>query len=346
MVSIYNKLSTEPTANRCHVNETKQKNFTSGIQLKSFSLLFFWKFENVQIIGEILSILKSHEIEQNFLAKPSEFKSTNVQLAANNYSFTTIANRRWSNIFSLSPRNHGNLDYVSNSHTNTSSTDNSNNNLTSSSASSRETAIHNASVSHDDATPTEIGAISVALPAMLCGFTFARNIEVIASEPKNSVDDNAEQRLATAINIGIEMCFHLTPSLWCSRQWHNSLLDTNSFSTSEIISTNPYTNPQLSWSKHDVRPCLPKLNLNHEKRHFSSQYCECSLGHSRVFTYWNFRQIYSPQIRARYTFAGASKLLYFVRVINYRVFFPRKSGENFRVADLNKAFPFKIFLGL
>lgn len=153
---------------------------------------------------------------QTILAKPvvgtKEFKSTNVQLTANNYSLTTIANRRWSNIFSLSPRHHGrpNLDFVSNSHTNTSSTDNSNNNLTSSSASSHETAIHPAMALHDEATITGIGAISAALPALLCGFSCNNVIvnapsgQAMAGESKISVDDNAEQRIAAA-NIGRPM---------------------------------------------------------------------------------------------------------------------------------------------
>lgn len=150
----------------------------------------------------------------NFLAKPSgptEFKSTNVKLTANNYSLTTVANRRWSNIFSLSPR-HGrpNVDYVSNSHTNTSSTDNSNNNLTTSSTSSYETAIHRATVLHEEATRTGIGTISAALPAMLCGLPCnnvklnTQNTQAMANDTKHLVDDNVEQRIATA-NIGTEI---------------------------------------------------------------------------------------------------------------------------------------------
>lgn len=148
-----------------------------------------------------------------------EFKSTNVQLTANNYSLTTIANRRWSNIFSLSPRRHGrsNLDYV-NSHTNTSSTDNSNNNLTTSSTSSQETAIHNATATHDEASSTEIGAISAALPAMLCGLSCnnvimnTQNVQILANEQKNSVDDNAEHRITVAnIGIRISAVLHASP---------------------------------------------------------------------------------------------------------------------------------------
>lgn len=182
-------------------------------QFNVLSLLFFYKFDYVQ--NQFGSNLKINctifKKNQTILAKPvvgtKEYKSTNVQLTANNYSLTTIANRRWSNIFSLSPRHHGrsNLDLVSNSHTNTSSTDNSNNNLTSSSTSSHETAIHNTTASHDEATSTEVGAISAALPAMLCGFSWNSVIrsQTMAGEPKNSVDDNAEQRIAAA-NIGIK----------------------------------------------------------------------------------------------------------------------------------------------
>lgn len=125
----------------------------------------------------------------------NEFKSTNIKLKAN-YSLATIANRRWSNIFSCSSRHHGrsNSDIA----TNTSSTDNSNNNLTASSASSHETAIHNcASAAHDEATHTEIGAISAALSAMYCGLLITQNTQPI--EQKHDLDDSAEIRNA---NIG------------------------------------------------------------------------------------------------------------------------------------------------
>lgn len=151
----------------------------------------------------MISQIDLHILFNNLLAKnvgAQDFKSTNVKLTTNNYSLTTIANRRWSNMFSLSPRHHGraNSDFVSN--INTSSTENSNNNLSASSASSQETAItiHKAALSsHDDATVTEIGAISAALPTMLCGLTYDNfKPKAHASDQKNSVDDNAEQRIA------------------------------------------------------------------------------------------------------------------------------------------------------
>lgn len=106
-------------------------------------------------------------------------------------------------MFSLSPRHHGRstLDNVSN--TNTSSTDNSNNNL---STSSRDTAIHNVMVGTKQ---TDIGAISAALPVMLCGLTVNNIMPKVqstqANEPKNSVDDNAEQKINVAANLGTEI---------------------------------------------------------------------------------------------------------------------------------------------
>ncbi|CRL08711.1 CLUMA_CG021302, isoform D [Clunio marinus] len=135
-----------------------------------------------------------------------ELKNTNVQLSANDFNFSTLANRRWSNMFFLSPcrrhRRRKNLDIGSNTNT-SSSTENSNNNLmtrSSSSHSSYETTIHNDKLLLcDDMTRTEIGAISAALPAMLCGFSGhnvvcnTHNLQAIAcSDPKNSIDDNAE----------------------------------------------------------------------------------------------------------------------------------------------------------
>lgn len=177
------------------------------IPFKFLFLLFSTSFDLVQIIGEIFSPLKNvHNI--NSLAKPvgrKEFKSTNVQLTAKNYKLTTIANRRWSNMFFLSPRHPGrsNLDIVSNSHTNTSSTDNSNNNLTTASSALNHKATK---ISRDDDTRTEIAAISAALPAVLFGFTCnslmrsTLDIHAAASEKRNSVDDNAERVTA---NIGI-----------------------------------------------------------------------------------------------------------------------------------------------
>lgn len=136
-----------------------------------------------------------------------EFKSTNVKLTANNNSLTTLANRRWSNMFSLSPRRRGrsNLDNVSNP--NTSSTVNSYNNL---STSSRDMAIHKATSAHGEASRTEVGAISVALPVMLCGLTVNNVLQpkaqsTQANEPKNSVDDNAEQRIIMTSNLGTEI---------------------------------------------------------------------------------------------------------------------------------------------
>lgn len=110
-------------------------------------------------------------------------------------------------MFSLSPRHRGrsNPDFVN---TNTSSTENSNNNLTANSTSSHETAIHNTTVSHDKPTCTEI-AISAALPAVMFGLSFAydalsREQNTKTGELKNSVDDNAEQRISFA-NLGIDM---------------------------------------------------------------------------------------------------------------------------------------------
>lgn len=132
----------------------------------------------------------------------NEFKSINIKLKAN-YSLATIANRRWSNIFSCSSRHHGrsNSDIASNNYTNTSSTDNSNNNLTQNSASSHETAIHDCA--HDEATRTEIGAISAALPAMLCGLSYSNSMLKTQNtqpiEQKHDLDDKAEIRNA---NIG------------------------------------------------------------------------------------------------------------------------------------------------
>ena len=48
-------------------------------------------------------------LEDAAAKEPSDnFKSTNVKLIANNLSTTTVVNtRKWSNIFSLSPRQHG-----------------------------------------------------------------------------------------------------------------------------------------------------------------------------------------------------------------------------------------------
>lgn len=110
-------------------------------------------------------------------------------------------------MFSLSPRHRGrsNPDFVN---ANTSSTDISNNNLTASSTSSHETAIHNTTASHDETVCTEIGAISAALPNMLLGLSYihilAKSQNTQAGELKNSVDDNAEQRISFA-NLGIEI---------------------------------------------------------------------------------------------------------------------------------------------
>lgn len=147
-----------------------------------------------------------------FLAIPvvvnkSQIESTKAKLTANNYSLTSKANRRWINMFSLSPRHRGcsNPDFVN---TNTSSTDNSNTNLTASSTSSHETAIHKTTASHDEITCTGIGAISAALPAMMCGLSYNHVLPTSpntqAGELKNSVDDNAEHRISFA-NLGIEM---------------------------------------------------------------------------------------------------------------------------------------------
>lgn len=101
-------------------------------------------------------------------------------------------------MFSLSPRHAGRSDSDFVSNINTSSTENSNNNLSASSTSSHETAIHNATLSsHDDATTTEIGAISAALPAVLCGLPHNRfKPKTHASDQKNSVDEIAEHRIA------------------------------------------------------------------------------------------------------------------------------------------------------
>ena len=147
-----------------------------------------------------------------FLANPvvvikNQIESTNAKLTANNYSLKTKANRRWTNMFSLSPRHRGcsNPDFVN---TNTSSTENSNNNLTASSTSSHETAIYNTAITHSETMCTGIGAISAALPAMMCGFSYInvlpRTHNTQAGELKNSLDDNAEQRISFA-NLGIEM---------------------------------------------------------------------------------------------------------------------------------------------
>lgn len=103
-------------------------------------------------------------------------------------------------MFSLSPRHRGRstLDNVSN--TNTSSTENSSNNL---STSSRDTAIHNVPAR------TEVGAISAALPVILCGLTvnnmMPKTQSTQANVPKNSVDDNAEQKIIMASNPGTEI---------------------------------------------------------------------------------------------------------------------------------------------
>jgi hypothetical protein len=132
--------------------------------------------------------------------EPQEFKSTNVKLTANSYSLTTLANRRWSNIFSLSPRHRGRstLDNVSN--TNTSSTVNSNNSL---STSSRDTTAQNVT---DEASRTEVGAISAALPVIMCGLKVNSMLpSAPPTELKNSVDDNAEQKITSVANLGTEM---------------------------------------------------------------------------------------------------------------------------------------------
>lgn len=148
-----------------------------------------------------------------FLASPVvvnklQNESTNAKLTANNYSLTTVANRRWTDMFSLSPRHRGcsNPDFVN---TNTSSIDNSYMNLTASSTSSHETAIHNPTASHDETACTGISAISAALPAMMCDLTsyihnLPRDQNTQLGELKNSVDDNAEQRIYFA-NLGIKM---------------------------------------------------------------------------------------------------------------------------------------------
>ena len=61
---------------------------------------------------------------------------------------------------------------------------------------------------HGDASRTEVGAISAALPVMLCGLTVNNMIPKAQStqsnEPKNSVDDNTEQRIIITSNLGIE----------------------------------------------------------------------------------------------------------------------------------------------
>lgn len=105
-------------------------------------------------------------------------------------------------MFSLSPRHQGLIgltDYVNN----TSSTDNSN--FTSSSTSSHEIATHHASASHEDATPTEIGAISAALPVMMCGLSYNHILgQAQTNELKNSVDDGAEQHRVAFVNFGID----------------------------------------------------------------------------------------------------------------------------------------------
>lgn len=111
-------------------------------------------------------------------------------------------------MFSLSPRHRGRstLDNVSN--TNTSSTVNSNNNL---STSSRD----NVTI-FTEASRTEVGAISAALPVMLCGLTVNSMMPKVqstqANEPKNSVDDNAEQRIVVAANIGTKIRPAFLPS--------------------------------------------------------------------------------------------------------------------------------------
>lgn len=155
--------------------------------------------------------------KRNFLAKltvgSTEPKSTNVKLTANNCSLTTLANRRWSNFFSLSPRHqHGrssNLDLV-----NTSSNDNSINNLTTSSASSHETAIHTVMAPHDEAKRTEFGAISAALPVMLCGLTrhnMMPKTQFEANDAKNSVDDNTDQPVIATANANLGISLRLLP---------------------------------------------------------------------------------------------------------------------------------------
>lgn len=105
-------------------------------------------------------------------------------------------------MFSLSPRHQGLIglnDYANN----TSSTDNSN--FTSSSTSSHEIAMHHASASHEDATPTEIGAISAALPVMMCGLSYNHILgHAQANELKNSVDDGAEQQRVAFVNFGTD----------------------------------------------------------------------------------------------------------------------------------------------
>lgn len=145
---------------------------------------------------------KSHEIEIFLAIGTPDFKSTNVELTANNLSVTVVKSRRWSNMFSLSPRHQGLIglnDYANN----TSSTDNSN--FTSSSASSHEIAMQHASASHEDATPTEIGAISAALPVMMCGLSYNHILShAQANELKNSVDDGAEQQRVAFVNLGTD----------------------------------------------------------------------------------------------------------------------------------------------
>lgn len=103
-------------------------------------------------------------------------------------------------MFSLSPRHQGLLgltDYANN----TSSTDNSN----STSSSSHEIATHPASASHEEATPTEIGAISAALPVMMCGLSYNRILSHSqANELKNSADDGAEMQRVAFANFGTD----------------------------------------------------------------------------------------------------------------------------------------------
>lgn len=154
-------------------------------------------------IGQINVDLKSAQNRNSLAIGPlPDFKSTNVELTANNLSVTVVKSRRWSNMFSLSPRHQGLLgltDYANN----TSSTDNSNS--TSSSTSSHEIATHPASASHEEATPTEIGAISAALPVMMCGLSYNHILShTPANELKNSVDDGAELQRVAFANFGTE----------------------------------------------------------------------------------------------------------------------------------------------
>jgi hypothetical protein len=72
-------------------------------------------------------------------------------------------------------------------------------------------AIHNLTATtaeHDEASRTETGALSLALPVMLCGLTVNNMMpkaqSTQANESKNSVDDNAEQRIIITSNLGID----------------------------------------------------------------------------------------------------------------------------------------------